>query len=76
MSKITHVRIKNTDMIREMSSQAVLSTNRSDLVKYQLARKLKLEEKKRVDDRFTKLEQEIECLKQLIKEATHGNKSN
>lgn len=70
-----HVRIKNTSMIREMSSQAVLSTNKVELSNYRNQRELKLREKKLQETRLHTLEEEVAALKALVKELI-DDKSN
>ncbi len=65
MDDITHVRIENTDLIREMGSKAVLSTNRQELSRYQNARKMRLQEKQYqqyLEQRINKLEQQLQQL--------------
>jgi hypothetical protein len=70
-----HVRIKNTSMIREMSSQAVLSTSKVELSNYRNQRELKLREKKLQETRLHTLEEEVAALKALVKELI-DDKSN
>lgn len=60
-----HVRITNTDLIREMSSHAVLSTNQSELTRYQRLRQEKLREKQdraSLESRVTSLEARLAAL--------------
>jgi hypothetical protein len=59
-----HVKITNTDLVREMASQAILSTNSTELNQYQRLRKSKLQEKR---DKYS-LEQRVLRLEKIIEE--------
>lgn len=67
-----HVRIKDSNLIREMSSKAVLATNQSELKAYQDKRQRKLQEEARLHH----LEQEVATIKSLLQELVQHVKSN
>jgi len=73
MGAINTVQIKNTDLVRDMGTNAVLSTDTDGLRKYKEGRRRTIQAKREAQEtksRLTFLESEIESLKKLIGEIT------
>lgn len=65
----TFVKIENTEYVRDMSTQAVLNTDRDGLQQFQNTRKRLLAQKNEQQDtrtRLQKLEEDMQEIKQLL----------
>ena len=76
----TFVKIENTEYVRDMSTQAVLNTDRDGLQQFQNTRKRLLAQKNEHQDtriRLQKLEEDMQEIKQLLQviamRGTNGN---
>ncbi len=76
----TFVKIENTEYVRDMSTQAVLNTDRDGLQQFQNTRKRLLAQKNEQQDtrtRLQKLEEDMQEIKQLLQviamRGTNGN---
>ena len=76
----TFVKIENTEFVRDMSTQAVLNTDRQGLQQFQNTRKRLLAQKNEQQDtrtRLQKLEEDMQEIKQLLQviamRGTNGN---
>jgi hypothetical protein len=76
----TFVKIENTEYVRDMSTQAVLNTDRQGLQQFQNTRKRLLAQKNEQQDtrtRLQKLEEDMQEIKQLLQviamRGTNGN---
>jgi hypothetical protein len=76
----TFVKIENTEYVRDMSTQAVLNTDRQGLQQFQNTRKKLLAQKNEQQDtrtRLQKLEEDMQEIKQLLQviamRGTNGN---
>jgi len=74
------VKIENTEFVRDMSTQAVLNTDRQGLQQFQNTRKRLLAQKNEQQDnriRLQKLEEDMQEIKQLLQviamRGTNGN---
>ena len=74
------VKIENTEYVRDMSTQAVLNTDRDGLQQFQNTRKRLLAQKNEQQDtrtRLQKLEEDMQEIKQLLQviamRGTNGN---
>lgn len=74
------VKIENTEFVRDMSTQAVLNTDRQGLQQFQNTRKRLLAQKNEHEDnriRLQKLEEDMQEIKQLLQviamRGTNGN---
>ena len=74
------VKIENTEYVRDMSTQAVLNTDRQGLQQFQNTRKRLLAQKNEQQDtrtRLQKLEEDMQEIKQLLQviamRGTNGN---
>ena len=74
------VKIENTEYVRDMSTQAVLNTDREGLQQFQNTRKRLLAQKNEQQDtrtRLQKLEEDMQEIKQLLQviamRGTNGN---
>lgn len=74
------VKIENTEFVRDMSTQAVLNTDRQGLQQFQNTRKRLLAQKNEHEDnriRLQKLEEDMQEIKQLLQviamRGTDGN---
>jgi hypothetical protein len=74
------VKIENTEYVRDMSTQAVLNTDRQGLQQFQNTRKKLLAQKNEQQDtrtRLQKLEEDMQEIKQLLQviamRGTNGN---
>ena len=74
------VKIENTEYVRDMSTQAVLNTDRQGLQQFQNTRKRLLAQKNEHQDtriRLQKLEEDMQEIKQLLQviamRGTNGN---
>jgi hypothetical protein len=74
------VKIENTEYVRDMSTQAVLNTDRQGLQQFQNTRKRLLAQKNEHEDnriRLQKLEEDMQEIKQLLQviamRGTNGN---
>jgi hypothetical protein len=74
------VKIENTEYVRDMSTQAVLNTDRQGLQQFQNTRKRLLAQKNEHHDtknRLQKLEEDMQEIKQLLQviamRGTNGN---
>ena len=75
-----YVKIENTEYVRDMSTQAVLNTDRQGLQQFQNTRKRLLAQKNEQQDtrtRLQKLEEDMQEIKQLLQviamRGTNGN---
>lgn len=75
---ITHVAIDNADnLVRDLSSKAVLNTDRTGLQQYYMKRELAKKqqtEKQETNNRLSQLEQDMSEIKMLLRQlAEKGN---
>ena len=75
--QVTHVRIQESDtLIRDISSKAVLNTDRAGLQNYMVQRELakkELQEKTETSNRLIQLEQDMSEIKSLLRQLAKGN---
>lgn len=75
--QVTHVRIQESDtLIRDISSKAVLNTDRAGLQNYLVQRELakkQMQEKAETSNRLIKLEQDMIEIKSLLRQLAKGN---
>ena len=73
----THVRIQeDNNLIRDISSKAVLNTDRAGLQNYMVQRELakkELQEKTETSNRLIQLEQDMSEIKSLLRQLAKGN---
>ena len=73
----THVRIQeDNNLIRDISSKAVLNTDRAGLQNYMVQRELakkQLQEKTETSNRLIQLEQDMSEIKSLLRQLAKGN---
>jgi hypothetical protein len=74
---VTHVRIQESDnLIRDISSKAVLNTDRAGLQNYLVQRELakkQMQEKAETSNRLIQLEQDMNEIKSLLRQLAKGN---
>lgn len=74
---VTHVRIQESDtLIRDISSKAVLNTDRAGLQNYLVQRELakkQMQEKAETSNRLIQLEQDMIEIKSLLRQLAKGN---
>jgi len=74
---VTHVRIQEADnLIRDISSKAVLNTDRAGLQNYLVQRELakkQMQEKAETSNRLIQLEQDMDEIKSLLRQLAKGN---
>jgi hypothetical protein len=75
--QVTHVRIQESDtLIRDISSKAVLNTDRAGLQNYLVQRELakkQMQEKAETSNRLIQLEQDMIEIKSLLRQLAKGN---
>ena len=73
----THVRIQeDNNLIRDISSKALLNTDRAGLQNYMVQRELakkQLQEKTETSNRLIQLEQDMSEIKSLLRQLAKGN---